>query len=169
VGYENWMITRRLLIEYSLLVGVPFILLLGVLHRGQALKAPADIQGNWQLAVNGSSAAGSSCETILRSLDGSPMTITQAGSYLTAGIVNHEHAILQGRSEGRSLWLESVPSKDSVLNGDMLRLTGTVVDEQGDRVIRGMLLMPRMVDCPPQAFEATSPSGDRGRGKLAER
>ena len=37
------MIARRLLIEYLLMVGVPFILLLGVLHRGQALKAPTDI------------------------------------------------------------------------------------------------------------------------------
>ena len=163
------MIARRLLIEYLLMVGVPFILLLGVLHRGQALKAPADIQGNWQVAVNGSSVAGSSCETVLESLDGSPMTISQSGSYLTASIFNKEHLTLRGRSEGGSLWLESVPSKDSVLNGDMLRLTGAVVDEQGSRVIRGMLLMPRMMDCPPRAFEATSPSGDRGRGKLAER
>jgi hypothetical protein len=163
------MITRRLLIEYLLMVGVPFILLLGVLHRGQTLKAPADIQGNWQLAVNGSSAAGSSCETVLRSLDGAAVTITQSGSYLTASMVNGEHSTLRGRSEGVSLWLESVPSEDSVLNGDMLRLTGAVVDEQDSRVIRGTLLMPRMVDCPPQAFEATSPSGDRGRGKLAER
>jgi hypothetical protein len=162
------MIARHLLIEYLLMVGVPFILLLGVLHRGQALKAPADIQGNWQVAVNGSSAAGSSCETVLESLDGSPMTISQSGSYLTASI-NKEHLTLRGRSEGESLWLESVPSKDSVLNGDMLRLTGAVGDEQGSRVIRGMLLMPRMMDCPPRAFEATSPSGDRGRGKLAER
>jgi hypothetical protein len=163
------MITRRLLIEYLLMVGVPFILLLGVLHRGQALKAPADIQGNWQLAVNGSSAAGSSCETVLRSLDGSPMIISQSGSYLTASMLHKERLTLRGRSEGASLWLESVPSKDSVLNGDMLRLAGAVVDEQDSRVIRGTLLMPRMVDCPPQAFEATSPSGDRGRGKLAER
>lgn len=162
------MISRRLLIEYLLMVGVPFILLLGVLHRGQALKAPADIQGDWQVAVNGSSVAGSSCETVLESLDGSPMTISQSGRYLTAGI-NKEHLTLRGRSEGKSLWLESVPSKDSVLNGDMLRLTGAVVDEQDSRVIRGMLLMPRMMDCPPRAFEATSPSGDRGRGKLAER
>ena len=163
------MIPRRLLIEYLLMVGVPFILLLGVLHRGQALEAPADIQGNWQLAVNGSSAAGSSCETVLGSLDGSVMTISQSGSYLNASMVHGEHLTLRGRSEGGSLWLESVPGKDSVLNGDMLRLTGAVVDEQDSRVIRGMLLMPRMVDCPPQAFEATSTSGDRGRGKLAER
>ena len=163
------MIARRLLIEYLLMVGVPFILLLGVLHRGEALKAPADIQGNWQVAVNGSSVTGSSCETVLELLGGSPMTIFQSGSYLTAGMANQEHFTLRGRSEGESLWLESVPSKDSVLNGDMLRLTGAVVHEQGSRVIRGTLLMPRMTDCPPQAFEATSPSGDRGRGKLAER
>ena len=117
----------------------------------------------------GSSVAGSSCETVLESLDGSPMTIFQSGSYLTASMANKEHLALRGRSEGESLWLESVPSKDSVLNGDMLRLTGAVVDEQGSRVIRGMLLMPRMMDCPPRAFEATSSSGDRGRGKLAER
>ena len=162
------MIARRLLIEYLLMVGVPFILLLGVLHRGQALKAPADIQGNWQVAVNGPSVAGSSCETVLGSLDGSPMTISQSGSYLTASI-HKEHLTFRGRSEGESLWLESVPRKDSVLNGDMLRLTGAVVDEHGSRVIRGMVLMPRMMDCPPRAFEATSPSGDRGRGKLAER
>ncbi len=163
------MITRRLLIEYLLMVGMPFVLLLGVLHRGQALKAPADIQGTWQLALNGSTAAGSSCETVLRSLDGSVLTISQSGSYLTASFVNNEHSMFHGRSEGKDLWLESAPSKDSVLNGDLLRLTGATVEEQGDRVIRGMLLMPRMVDCPPRAFEATSPSGDRGRGKLAER
>ena len=98
------MITRRLLIEYLLMVGIPLILLLGVLHQGRSLQAPAEIQGDWKLALNSSAATPAPCGP-LRGLDGSAIVISQSGSYLTASMSNSEKQILKGRSEGADLWL----------------------------------------------------------------
>ena len=160
------MITRRLLIEYLLMVGIPLILLLGVLHQGRSLQAPAEIQGDWKLALNSSTATAAPCGP-LRGLDGSAIVISRSGSYLTASISNSEKQILKGRSEGADLWLESVQGEDPARSGELLRLTGTVTGKQAERLIRGTLLMPRSVDCPPLAFEATWQSD--GQEKIAER
>jgi hypothetical protein len=153
------MFNRRLLIEYLLMVGLPLLLLLGVLQRGRGLEAPAAVHGSWRLAVDESPGPASPCEERLGNLNGSLMEITQSGNYLDASVRSAENTALRGRSEGRSLWLESVPRENSVLNGDLLRLTGTVANAGGGRVIQGTLLMPRLVDCAPRGFRALSPEG----------
>jgi hypothetical protein len=163
------MFTRRLLIEYLLMVGVPLILLIGVLHRGRALEAPAEVEGDWKLALNSSAVTNAPCGPILRDVDGSAISISQSGSFLTASMSNSEHRTLRGRSEGSELWLESVRHDDPAMNNDLLRLTGAVSEARSGRLIRGALLMPRSVGCPPLAFEATSQSRHGVRERTAER
>jgi hypothetical protein len=150
------MITRGLLVEYLLMVGVPFLLLLGVLHLGRALEAPVDIQGKWELALTGTVAPDASCG--LEPQDGTEfaVAISQSGSYVTATIskFNPGQQALRGRIERSDVWLESAHAGSSNPNSDLLRMSGTVMEGQGGKLIRGRLLMPRNVDCPPTAFEA---------------
>jgi len=147
------MISRRLFVEYLLMVGAPLILLLGVLHQGRTLKAPAEVQGSWKFALNGSAPTGS-CDPAVRDVAGFAMSISQSGSYLSARMFNSGQRELRGRSEGSDLWFESVQLNGPSPSSDLLRLTGTVRNEQGSKLIRGALLMPRRVDCPPVGFEA---------------
>jgi hypothetical protein len=162
------MISRRLLIEYVLMVGLPLILLLGVLHQGRTLKAPSNIEGSWKFALNGSSATGG-CDPAVRDAAGFAMSISQSGSYLTATMFNPEPRLLRGRSEGSDLWFESVQLNGPSPSSDLLRLTGTVRNVQGGKLIRGALLMPRRVDCPPVAFEAQLQSAQESLQGQAER
>ncbi len=163
------MLSRRLLIEYLFMVGVTLLLLIGVLQEGQGLNAPAAVHGKWQLEVDWLPDTASPCETTFQALDGSAMEITQSGTYLDASVENAENTILRGRSEGVNLWLESVPRENSVLNGDLLRLTGTVMNVGGSRVIRGSFLMPRLVDCAPRGFQAAPLSERGGQAEQGER
>jgi hypothetical protein len=163
------MFDRRLLIEYLLMVGVPLLLLLGVLQRGRGLSAPSSVDGSWRLEVDGSPGSTSPCEQTLDALDGSVIEITQSGNYLDALAGNGEETTaLRGREEGTSLWLESVRRQDSVLNGEMLRLTGEVMNVSGSRIIRGTVLMPRQVDCAPRGFQAAGLPGSDGKAEQGE-
>lgn len=162
------MISRRLFVEYLLMVGVPLILLLGVLHQGRTLKAPTEIQGSWKFALNGSTPMGS-CDPGAWDVDGFAMSISQSGSYLSATMFSSGQRELRGRSEGSDLWFESVELNGPSLSSDLLRLTGTVKNENGRKLIRGTLLMPRRVDCAPVGFEARLQSAQKPEQRLAER
>ena len=148
------MISRRLLMEYLLMVGLPLILLLGVLHQGRTLKAPAEVHGNWEIALNGSAGDGDCDPAVRHAAGGFAMLISQSGSYLTATMFNSEQRALRGRSEGSDLWFESVQRNGPSPSNDLLRLTGTVGNGQDSKLIRGTLLMPRRVGCPPMGFVA---------------
>ena len=163
------MLSRRLLIEYLFMVGVPLLLLIGVLQKGRGLSAPTAVHGKWRIEVDWLPDTASPCETTFQALDASGLEITQSGAYLDASVQNAEGTILRGRSEGVNLWLESVPSEESVLNGDLLRLTGTLMNVGGSRVIRGSFLMPRLVDCAPRGFRATPWSERGGQAEQGER
>jgi hypothetical protein len=161
--------TRRLFIEYVLMVGLPLVLLVGVLHQGRTLQAPVAVEGTWEFALNGSAATGASCDPLLRDVSGFAMSVSQSGSYLTATMVDSGRRVLRGRSDGSVFWLESVRLNGPSPNSNLLRLTGTVRDAQGGKLIRGALLMPRSVDCPPVAFEARMQSGEEPQRRQAER
>ena len=151
------------------MVGLPLILLVGVLHHGRTLQAPAAVEGTWKFALNGSAATGASCDPLLRDVSGFAMSLSQSGSYLTATMVNSGRRVLRGRSEGSDFWLESVRLNGPSPNSNLLRLTGTVRDAQGGKLMRGALLMPRSVDCPPVAFEAWLQTGHNLQRGQAER
>lgn len=162
------MISRRLLIEYLLMVGLPLVLMLAVLHQGRTIEAPAEVQGSWKFTLSGSTATGS-CDPVLQDVAGFAISISQSGSYLTATMLNSEHRVLRGRSEGSDLWFESVPLNGRNHSSELFRLTGTIRNAQGRKLIRGTVLMPRRVDCPPLAFEAQLQSVQRPQQKEAER
>lgn len=148
------MINRRLLIEYVLMVGLPLVLLIAVLHQGRTLQAPAAVEGTWKFILNGSDATGGSCDPLFRDASGFAMLVSQSGSYLTATMIDSGRRVLHGRSEGSDFWLESGRLNGPIPNSNLLRLTGTVRNAQGSKLMHGALLMLRNVDCPPVAFEA---------------
>jgi hypothetical protein len=157
------MFHRRILIEYVLMVGLPFLLLTVVLQRGQSLQAPHDVHGAWELQLSCPETIGASCESKLCVLSGTTLTITQSGSYLDAGIVGDQTTLLRGRIEGTHISLQSVSHPDEILNGDTLRLKGTVSIVEQRSVIHGSLAMPRQVDCPPLRLQADLILPVRGR------
>jgi hypothetical protein len=163
------MLNRRLLIEYLLMVGLPLVLLVGVLHQGRTLQAPAAVEGTWKFTLNGSAATGGSCDPLLRDVSGFALSVSQSGSYLTATVVDSGRRVLRGRSEGSDFWLESVRLNGPNPNSNLLRLTGTVRNAQDGKLIWGALLMPRNMDCPPVAFAARLQSGQEPQQRPAER
>ena len=157
------MFHRRIFIEYVLMVGLPFLLLTVVLQRGKSLQAPHDVHGDWELQLSCPETIGASCESKLCTLGGTTLTISQSGSYLDVSIVGEQTTLLRGRIEGASLSLQSVSHPDEILNGDTLRLSGTITSVQQRSVIHGSLAMPRQVDCPPLRLQADLILPVRGR------
>lgn len=70
----------KALVHYVFLVGLPVLGVLGVLHIGQNLKAPASVGGNWSLAWDAVPDGG--CPALPASTNAASLFISQSGPHL---------------------------------------------------------------------------------------
>jgi hypothetical protein len=148
------MHTLRVILQYAVLVGIPFLGVLGVMNLGAKLSPPPSIQGKWILDADIESNKRTPCAQRLSGFQDKAITIFQSGYFLEIRIPNPKRDLLAGRLEGATLLAEAPPA----LFGDdvfgLLRITGAVEPDGGGRVMRGVIAMPRQVDCVPVPFVA---------------
>ncbi len=156
------MSVLRAVLHYGILVGLPFLGVLAVMNIGTNITPPASIQGKWVLDANLAANRQTECSNRLSRFVENSLTIAQSGVFLEVSLPNPPKDILAGRLDEMTFLAEAPPP----LFGDdifgLLRITGTLAIEGQTRVMRGVIAMPRRVDCVPVPFVAKL-SSDMGK------
>lgn len=147
------MIKRRIL-DYLVLVGLPFLGIAGVLHLGEKATSPPAVAGLWQLEADLKANAGTPCANRLSHFQKPDMLIAQSGVFLEISLHNERTDHLIGRLEGTSFSAEAKPSLFGGDIFDLLRISGSLSDVEGQKVLRGWISMPRQIECVPVPFLA---------------
>src|SRR5690242_19538801 len=105
-------LSRRFLIAYLLLVGLPLGALLGVLHFGRNITAPAAVDGVWIFTLNQSDIARSHCaQSTWAKLS---MTISQSGPNLVIQLHPILTRVAFGEVRGRALNAATLASAPAI-------------------------------------------------------
>ena len=108
-------LSRRFLVAYLLLVGVPFGVLLGALHLGRNLLAPPALDGVWTFTANQSDVARSHCaQSTWTELS---MTISQSGPNLVIELHPMLTRVAFGEVRGRALTAATVFPAHTTVGG----------------------------------------------------
>jgi hypothetical protein len=156
----------RFLLEYTVLVGLPFLGVLGILKSGKSLSAPPSIDGTWSLEARLDENEDTPCAEHLASFREPLLRIRQSGVFVEVSLFNGPGDRLHGRFDDGRLVAEAKPALfgDDVF--DLLRVNGTLTEENGQRILRGVIEMPRRIDCAPVPYIASPVSGQPGRDIL---
>ena len=150
------MLTPRLLLQYAVLGGVPLAGVLAVMHAGSQLTPPESIQGVWHFEADLVSNTGTPCADRLTGFREPTIKISQSGVFLEVELPTKANDRLSGRLEHGRVLAEAAPALFGADVFDLLRLSGSISSEQGKKVMRGVLAMPRRIDCVPVPFVATA-------------
>jgi hypothetical protein len=149
--------SRKFVVAYVLLVGLPMLGLAGVLRSGRSLVAPISIDGVWKIQGDASRLSGQSCSKTLTSLLNSPLTISQSGISLALTFNTPSKIPASGSLEGTSLKASIVPPRDSEAgcSGDQIPFITASVDPKSEpRTLSGILSVTGCASCAPVEFRA---------------
>jgi hypothetical protein len=138
--------------QYLLLVGVPFVGLLGVLRVGRDLTAPMAVHGDYHAGRMDSD--GGPCPRTL--LADSTLTITQSGGRIE--VLVGAHAVrLSGRLEGDRLSASGeLPAADGCPAGERVSFEAQATRTAGRVTLEGRM-QAECAACGSARFDATSP------------
>jgi len=152
------MWNRSVWAHYAVLVGLPFLGVLGLLQVGDTLTAQPSIAGTWALDATFDANQNTPCAVSLSGFADSSIEITQSGRFLEITLPNLSRDRLRGTLEFPSLLAEVKPA----LFGDdvfgLIRVSGRLEREGQQLVLHGLLSMPRRIECFPVPFRAVSVS-----------
>ena len=155
----------RLILAYILLVGLPLTGLLGILHAGQRLSAPASVGGAWYVDSNFDNVANDSCRHLLQSVKQPFMSISQSGSNLVISLNNPQKTALPGAIQGASLTMSAEnASAGGCSDPQAIHVDGTIGKQGGQRVLAGTLAIAGCPDCAPVQFHAVRQSSHGKEG-----
>ena len=166
---------RNFVIAYILLVGLPILILLGILRLGRTLAAPVSVNGNWKVEAattpadahcqspasfssNASFVISQSGRLLRVALSGSKSTGVVASGTVASGMIA-AGTIADGSIEGKTVKV-SIPaarqnSVDPKCGSDQgLTLTATVDPTSEPRALNGILSVDGCADCQPISFRA---------------
>jgi hypothetical protein len=149
------MTPLRLAVLYAALVGVPVAGVVAVLEAGGKIVPPSYIQGVWHLQVDLQANASTPCADRLSGFTVPQLTIDQSGVFIEVQLPTRRRERLAGRFEENHLLAEAAPRLFGGDVFDLLRLTAVLGEENGQAAIRGVLGMPRRIECNPMPFVAT--------------
>lgn len=139
---------------YLLLVGGPFLGVIGVLRLGDSLQAPPSIAGDWELDARLDANANTPCSASLGGFQRNFFTISQSGKFVEVQLPNSGRDLLRGALADDEIRVEAAPA----LFGDdvfqLLRISGRISQDNGVLTMHGVLSMPRRIDCVPIPFLA---------------
>jgi hypothetical protein len=146
---------RRFALEYLTLVGLPFLGVMGVLRIGGHYAAPPSIDGKWSLDARFDENDNTPCAEHLAVFREPSFRIRQAGVFVEVTLFNAFSDRLHGRFDGGHFVAEVKPRLfgDDVF--DLLRVYGTLTEADGRRLLRGVIAMPRRIDCAPIPYIAS--------------
>jgi hypothetical protein len=148
------MLNRRLILDYAALVGVPFLGLLGVLHVGDRVPAPLSLEGKWSLEADLGANRSSPCSTRLGNFREPAIQISQSGMFVEITLPNTLGDRLAGRFEHGEVIAEAEPALFGGDVFDVLRVSAKFCAGGGEPELRGVLAMPRHIECAPMPFIA---------------
>jgi hypothetical protein len=153
---------RKLIAVNGLLVGLPFLALLGILRLGAGLTPPMRVSGDWIASANFDSWPGAPCEESWTKLRQPFLTITQSGRDLSITLNGPNKITLLGTID-RSGLIGALPSDDAELpaqatgkcqNPRSLRFQASV-DRKGERrTLTGELTLNGCPSCKRLEFSA---------------
>jgi hypothetical protein len=162
------MSKRKLIIAYICLVGMPLLGLLGILRAGQQLTPPVSVGGAWSLEANFGALGSGSCTDLLTSVSQPFLSIYQSGANLVFTLNNPQKTALPGTIQGAELTMSRDDAPVSTATGactnpQSIQLNGTVGNQGGQRVLKGILTIQGCAACQPILFRAVRQSGKGGR------
>jgi len=152
--------SRRFLIAYVLLVGLPLVGLAGVLRTGQRVSAPISVDGVWKLDLEGNPLASGPCGKPLASLQASSMTISQSGKSLVITLDTAAKSPASGSLEGSAfsgyvpLNIDAAANDPACARNSVLALTANVDPKTEPRSMTGTIAVTGCSSCTPIRYRA---------------
>jgi hypothetical protein len=161
------MSKRKLMIAYVCLVGIPLLVLIGIVHEGQRLSAPASVGGNWNVDGDFTAWAGKPCGDLLTAAGRPALSISQSGSVLSISLGDPQAAPLAGTIQGRTLsaGAEDPPSSGNASCSAAIRVDATAERDGEQRTLTGTLRLNTCASCAPVAFRAVREGGQQKVGR----
>jgi hypothetical protein len=142
------MFKDNLIFGYVLFVGVPLLILIGVLRAGAGLSAPAAVSGDWTVEAGTDKCAASLAGA------GQPMLkIYQTGTDLLITFNDPRNTTFAGKIAGGRI--AAVSSRTGC--GAASRLEAALTGKPGHRSLEGRILFDGCNACAPVPFHAAQP------------
>jgi hypothetical protein len=110
-------LSRKLIIPYLLLVGLPLLGLMGVLGVGRGVTPPPSVGGIWDVQVDHRTGEAQHCAVWSEFTRSSTLEIMQSGRYLTLTLGSQPKISVQATLDGGSL-ISASSSQSSKLERD---------------------------------------------------
>ena len=94
-------------LQYAVLVSVSILAILGIIHLGRGLRAPASVGGRWALQDTHASAEDIACIPISLDADNSEMSISQSGPELVLTFNDGSKTKFTGKLQGLKITARS--------------------------------------------------------------
>ena len=146
------MPSRRLILEYFLMVIIPLLGLVGVLELGKGLTPPPSLAGAWEVEVHLPANAPCSLNLAPRRQE---ITVSQSGQQLLVRVQSGAQEVLLGKIEGLR-FIAAANEKSR------LRMSARIEDPQGDPSMEGVFEALGQPGCAPVAFRAARKGASRG-------
>ena len=139
------MIKNNLTSGYVLFVGIPLLILIGVLRAGAGLSAPLAVSGDWTIEPTANTCAGPLAEA-----GPSTLSIYQTGADLIVAFNDPGKTTLAGKLEGGQI--SAVSSATAACAP--IHLEAAILGKPGRRSLQGRLLFDGCAACAPVPFRA---------------
>jgi hypothetical protein len=123
-------------LQYAVLVGVSVLAILGIIHLGQGLRAPASVGGRWALQATQASAADLDCLSFSFAAEPSELSISQSGPELALTFNDSGQTKFTGKLQGLKITARSRRDPELHLVAEVDRqaepdqLSSTIASEQ---------------------------------------
>ena len=160
------MVTRRLMVAYVLLVGLPLVLLLTILRAGSHLKAPLSVSGAWTVTADLTPIAGTRCKEMLENIRQPFINVSQSGTKLIFNLNDNAGTAIPGAIQDATLTMaqdSALSSTDGCGDPRGIYLNAKVENQGPERTMTGVLGFRGCDACAPVSFRAVrkarSPNG----------
>jgi hypothetical protein len=159
-------LNKNFAVAYVFLVALPIFGLVGILRRGQNLKAPTSVDGVWAIQAAVTKGTMPSCMSALGLDLDTPVTISQSGKNFA---INAGKTRGTGLIEGTTLQASLrragtlLPAPNCGGDGSVL-LTATVEAKASPRVLSGSLSLASCPSCESVKFHAVKQASTQRQG-----
>lgn len=136
---------------YLLLVGVPVLLVLGILELGRDLTAPIAVGGVWNIEKSATDPNEPPCGAVPLGSDSPALTIAQSGSHLQIVFNDANRTTLTGELREQTISTASAPSQGA----DAIQLEARVDRQTDPHSLQGSLTFAQCPSRPALTFSAT--------------
>ena len=151
------LITRRLVVAYVLLVGLPLALLLTILRVGSHLHAPLSVSGAWTVTADLTPLAGTRCKDLIENIRQPFLNVSQSGSKLIFNLNNSPGTAIPGAIRDSTVIMDQgqeLPSPGGCGDPQAIRLEARIGNRGSERIMTGILGFRGCDVCAPVSFRA---------------